>query len=53
MIDKDGWVHCPKCGSKTKLKVKPQTIVINHDLFCPKCKQITEISIEKLKMTRA
>ena len=53
MIDENGWVYCPKCKSKTKLKVKPQTIIINHDLYCPKCKQTTEISIEKLKITRA
>lgn len=42
---KDEWVLCPICKSKTRVKVKEDTVLINFPLFCPKCKQEILINI--------
>ena len=45
------WILCPVCGNKTRLKIREDTILRNYPLFCPKCKQETLISVEKMKVT--
>ena len=40
-----GWVLCPTCGNKTRTRVRPDTVLKNFPLFCPKCKQETIISL--------
>ena len=45
------WILCPICGNKTRLKIREDTILRNYPLFCPKCKQETLISVEKMKVT--
>lgn len=50
MIDKNGWVLCPICQSKTRIKVNKNTVLINFPLFCPKCKQESKIDVENEKM---
>lgn len=44
------WVLCPVCGNKTRIKVRPDTVLENFPLFCPKCKQETVISIKEQKV---
>lgn len=44
------WLLCPRCGSKTKVKIRQDTKLENFPLFCPKCKTETVISVEKLKL---
>lgn len=39
------WVLCPICNNKTRIKVRPDTVLENFPLFCPKCKQETIISV--------
>ena len=36
-IDRNGWIHCPTCGNKTRTKVNPDTVLKHVPLFCPKC----------------
>ena len=36
-IDRNGWIHCPTCGNKTRTKVNPDTILKCFPLCCPKC----------------
>ena len=45
------WILCPVCESKTRLKIREDTILENFPLFCPKCKQETIIAIRKLNMS--
>ena len=45
------WVRCPVCGGKTRIKVLPETVLLNFPLYCPKCKQTNEINVVQLKMT--
>lgn len=33
------WILCPICKSKTRVKIRNDTILVNFPLFCPKCKQ--------------
>ena len=50
-MDKTEWILCPLCGSKTRNKVREDTVLINYPLYCPKCKQETLIEAENLKVT--
>lgn len=45
------WVLCPVCGSKTRIKIRPDTVLENFPLFCPKCKQETLISVKQLNIS--
>ncbi len=45
------WVRCPVCGSKTRNRIREDTVLINYPLYCPKCKQETLIEAKKLKIT--
>lgn len=44
------WIRCPVCGSKTRDKMRKNTILKNFPLFCPKCKQENLINVIDLKM---
>ena len=34
----DNWILCPICNSKTRTKVREDTVLENFPLYCPKCK---------------
>ncbi|WP_288667054.1 cysteine-rich KTR domain-containing protein [Anaerotignum faecicola] len=42
------WIICPICQSKTRLKIREDTILENFPLYCPKCKQETLINVKQL-----
>lgn len=44
-IDGDGWVHCPVCQGKTRIKILDDTVLRNFPLYCPKCHQTSVIDI--------
>lgn len=44
------WIRCPVCGSKTRDKMRKDTILKNFPLFCPKCKHENLINVIDLKM---
>ena len=48
MLHKDEWVLCPICRSKTRIKIRPNTVLENFPLFRPKCKQETLINVKEL-----
>lgn len=48
--DNSRWVPCPICGSSTKIKVYPDTVLIRFPLYCRKCKKETRIDIVQMKM---
>lgn len=43
---KDEWVSCPVCKSKTMVKARKDTVLLNFPLFCPKCKREVLIDIK-------
>ena len=50
-MDKKKWILCPVCGSKTRNRVRMDTILENFPLYCPKCKRETLIRVKNLNMT--
>ena len=47
----DEWVLCPICENKTRTKIRPDTVLKNFPLYCPKCRQETLINIKQLHIT--
>lgn len=45
------WIFCPICNSKTRLKLRKDTILKNYPLFCPKCKQESLIDAELMEVS--
>lgn len=45
------WVRCPVCGSKTRDRIREDTILKNYPLYCPKCKQESLIEVENFQVT--
>ncbi|MGL5254568.1 MAG: cysteine-rich KTR domain-containing protein [Brevinema sp.] len=45
------WLLCPACGSKTRDRIRKDTILINYPLYCPKCKQESIVNVEQLNTT--
>lgn len=48
---KTEWLHCPVCKSKTRDKIREDTILIHFPLFCPRCKQETLIDVRQMNIT--
>lgn len=44
------WILCPTCGSKTRDKIREDTVLNNFPLYCPKCKQESLIEVENLNI---
>ncbi len=49
MIQK--WILCPVCGSKTRVRIREDTVLENFPLYCPKCKHETLISARQLNIS--
>ena len=45
------WIYCPACGSKTRSKIRDDTVLKNYPLYCPKCKQECLIDVKDLQVT--
>lgn len=50
-MDKSRWIICPVCGSKTRNRLREDTVLKNYPLYCPKCKQETLIDAKELHIT--
>ena len=48
---KSDWVHCPICGSKTRDRIRGDSVLKNYPLYCPKCKRETLINAKELQIT--
>lgn len=45
------WMRCPVCGSKTRDRIREDSVLKNYPLYCPKCKQETLIEVQNLQIT--
>ena len=45
------WLLCPVCNSKTRIRLREDTLLENFPLFCPKCKHETLIRVQQLNMS--
>ncbi len=50
-LNKNEWIRCPICGSKTRDRIREDTVLKNYPLYCPKCKQETLIKAKNLQIT--
>ena len=50
-MKKIDWIHCPICNSKTRNKIREDTVLKNYPLYCPKCKQETLIEVTNMEIT--
>lgn len=47
-----GWfIRCPACGEKTRTKIRDDSILIRHLLYCPKCKAEFLVNIRNNSIT--
>lgn len=44
------WILCPVCGSKTRDRIREDTVLENYPLYCPKCKQESLIEAKNLQI---
>nr|WP_288156314.1 cysteine-rich KTR domain-containing protein [Phocaeicola sartorii] len=42
---------CPICQSKTRTKIRTDSVLENFPLFCPKCKKEFLVNIKHLEVT--
>ncbi|MFD1402082.1 cysteine-rich KTR domain-containing protein [Robinsoniella peoriensis] len=47
-MNTEEWLLCPACHSKTRTKLRKDTVLENFPLFCPKCKQEILINVRQL-----
>lgn len=45
------WILCPICESKTRDRIREDTILKHYPLYCPKFKKETLIDAKNLKIT--
>lgn len=45
------WLYCPKCGGKTRIQIRPSTVLEDFPLFCPKCRYACMIQLHNGKIT--
>ena len=45
------WIRCPICGSKTRDKIREDTVLKNFPLYCPNCKRESLIDAKDLQVT--
>ncbi|HFU4077182.1 TPA: cysteine-rich KTR domain-containing protein [Streptococcus suis] len=48
---KTKWLLCPVCKSKTRVRIRDNTILKNFPLYCPKCKHETLINMISSQIT--
>ena len=51
IMEKTKWILCPVCGSKTRDKIREDTVLRNYPLYCPKCRQESLIEAEDFHIT--
>ena len=50
-MENNKWIRCPICGNKTRDRIRADTVLNNHPLYCPKCKQESLIEAKDLHIT--
>jgi len=50
-MEREEWILCPFCTSKTRIKIREDTKLENFPLFCPKCKHETLINVKQLNIS--
>ncbi len=43
------WILCPICRSKTRNRIREDTVLKNYPLYCPKCRECARERLESMK----
>ena len=46
------WLRCPKCGGKTRTRIRAHTVLEDFPLFCPKCRQESMINVQSFQIEK-
>ena len=46
-MENNEWILCPVCQSKTRIRIRSDTILENFPLYYPKCKHETLITVRQ------
>jgi len=46
-MENSEWLLCPVCESKTRIKLRRDTVLTNFPLHCPKCKKETLVNVKE------
>lgn len=49
--NKEHWILCPACGSKTRARLLPDTVLRSFPLLCPKCRRESIINVQNYKVS--
>lgn len=49
--NKEHWILCPACVSKTRARLLPDTVLRSFPLFCPKCRRESIINVQNYKVS--
>lgn len=49
--NKEHWILCPACGSKTRARLLSDTVLRSFPLFCPKCRRESIINVQNYKVS--
>ena len=49
--NKEQWILGPVCGSKTRARLLPDTVLRSFPLFCPKCRRESIINVQNYKVS--
>lgn len=49
--NKEHWILCSACGSKTRARLLPDTVLRSFPLFCPKCRRESIINVQNYKVS--
>ena len=49
--NKEHWILCPACGSKTRARLLPDTVLRSFPLFCPKYRRESIINVQNYKVS--
>ncbi|MCI9083969.1 MAG: conjugal transfer protein [Lachnospiraceae bacterium] len=49
-MEKNYWIFCPACHSKTRMKIRHDTELKRFPLYCPKCKQEHLINVKSMRV---
>lgn len=49
--NKEHWILCPACGSKTRARLLPDTVLRSFPRFCPKCRRESIINVQNYKVS--
>jgi Zn finger protein HypA/HybF involved in hydrogenase expression len=50
-MEKNHWIFCPSCHSKTRMKIRCDTELKRFPLYCPKCKQEHLINVKSMEVS--